>query len=83
MIPVKTPAGQQVLKDRSVPLTLRQRAALIVIDGRRTLTELLQGSGVTAEDLQHLFRLGLVAETAASGGGGGGEATAPAPLRRG
>lgn len=78
MIPVKTPAGQQVLKDRSVPLTLRQRAALIVIDGRRTLTELLQGSGVTAEDLQHLFQLGLVAETA----GGVGEPTAPAPLRR-
>jgi hypothetical protein len=79
MIPVKTPAGQQVLKDRSVPLTLRQRAALIVIDGKRTLTELLKGSGVTAEDLQHLFQLGLVAET----GGGGGDATAPAPLRRG
>jgi hypothetical protein len=78
MIPVKTPAGQQVLKDRSVPLTLRQRAALIVIDGRRSLTELLQGSGVTAEDLQHLFHLGLVAETA----GGVGDATAPAPLRR-
>jgi hypothetical protein len=82
MIPVKTPAGQQVLKDRSVPLTLRQRAALIVIDGRRTLTELLQGSGVTAEDLQHLFQLGLVAETGTAAGLGGGEATAPAPLRR-
>lgn len=79
MIPVKTPAGQQVLKDRSVPLTLRQRAALIVIDGRRTLAELLEGAGVTAEDLQRLFQLGLVAETA----GGLGEATAPAPLRRG
>lgn len=79
MIPVKTPAGQQVLKDRSVPLTLRQRAALIVIDGRRTLAELLEGAGVTAEDLQRLFQLGLVAETA----GGVGEATAPAPLRRG
>ena len=78
MIPVKTAAGQQVLKDRSVPLSLRQRAALIVIDGKRSLAELLQGSGVTPEDVQRLFQLGLVAET----GGGGSEPTVPAPLHR-
>ncbi len=77
MIPVKTPSGQQVLKDRSVPLTLRQRAALIVIDGKRTLTEVLHGAGVAPEDVQRLFQLGLVAEMAA----GGNEPTVPAPLR--
>ena len=63
MIPVKTPLGQQVLKDRSVPLTPRQRAALIVIDGKRSIAEVLQSSGLDAEDVQRLFALGLVVDT--------------------
>lgn len=76
MIPVKTAVGQQVLKDRSMPLTLRQRAALIVIDGRRGLAEILQSAGVTREDIERLFELGLVADAALATA-----PTQPAPLR--
>jgi hypothetical protein len=76
MIPVKTDVGQQVLKDRSMPLTLRQRAALIVIDGRRGLAEVLQSANVTREDIERLFELGLVADAALATA-----PTQPAPLR--
>lgn len=64
MIPVKTNAGQQVLKDRSVNLTQRQRAALIVVDGKRSLGEVMQSSGASPEDVEKLFELHLVADTA-------------------
>jgi hypothetical protein len=67
MIPAKTAAGQQVLKDRSVQLTQRQRAALILIDGKRTLAEVLQAAGVTRADVYPLFELGLVQESPAAG----------------
>ena len=60
MIPGKTPAGQQVLKDRSQNLTPRQRAALILIDGKRGLADVLQSSGAAREDVERLFELGLV-----------------------
>lgn len=65
MVLVKTTTGQQVMKDRSVALSPRQRAAFILVDGRRSREELLratQASGVTAEDLDHLAKLGLVEE---------------------
>lgn len=75
MIPVKTSAGQQVLKDRSVNLTLRQRAALIVVDAKRTLAEVMQSSGATPEDVERLFELELVADAAI-----GIAPTEPAPL---
>lgn len=64
MIPAKTGAGQQVLKDRSVPLTQRQRTALILIDGKRTLAEVLQSAGLSPEDLHPLFEHGLVVPSA-------------------
>jgi hypothetical protein len=67
MIPVKTSAGQQVLKDRSVTLTPRQRAVFILIDGKRSLDDVLQATaaaGVTREDVDRLFELGLVADSA-------------------
>ena len=60
MIPGKTSAGQQVLKDRSVNLTPRQRAALILIDGKRSLADVLQSSGAAREDVERLFELELV-----------------------
>lgn len=66
MIPVKTNAGQQVLKDRSVTLTPRQRAVFILIDGKRSLDDVLQATaaaGVTREDVDRLFELGLVADS--------------------
>lgn len=67
MIATKTPAGQQVLKDRSVPLTPRQRSVLILIDGRRTIDEVLAATaatGVTREDIDKLFELQLISDSA-------------------
>jgi hypothetical protein len=64
MIPAKTTAGQQVVKDRSVALSPRQRAALILIDGKRSFEQLLQATaaaGITKADVDRLFELGLVA----------------------
>ena len=64
MIPAKTATGQQVLKDRSVSLTPRQRAAFILIDGKRSLDDVLtatKAAGVTREDIERLFQLGVVA----------------------
>lgn len=81
MIPVKTAAGQQVLKDRSIKLTPRQRAALILVDGKRTLAEVLQATGaagVSRSDLEHLFELELVARAP----GAAESASAPTPQER-
>ena len=38
---VKTEKGQQVLKDRSVSLTPRQRSAFILCDGKHSVQQLL------------------------------------------
>jgi hypothetical protein len=67
MIYAKTEAGQKVMKDRSVPLTGRQRSAFILIDGRRTLDEVLKATaavGVTPEDITQLAALGLIYDLA-------------------
>lgn len=82
MIPVKTSAGQQVLKDRSVSLTPRQRAVFILIDGKRSVDELLKSTaaaGVTAEDIERLFQLGLVSDAAPAAPKAAPEAPAAAP----
>ena len=61
MILVKTPAGHQALKDRSVPMTPRQRSAFILFDGKRTVDEVLaNGMGIAREDIDHMFALGLL-----------------------
>lgn len=60
---VKTEVGQRVLKDRSVPLSPRQRAAFILFDGRHSVEEVLAATGavgVTRDDVSELLRLGLV-----------------------
>lgn len=59
MISEKTAAGHQVLKDRSMNLTPRQRTALILIDGKRRIAEVLQ-SGATPDDIEKLFDLELI-----------------------
>lgn len=64
MILVKTEKGQQVLKDRSVPLTPRQRAAFILFDGKRTVAEVLQASQGLGEDVDQLVELGLLGRPA-------------------
>ncbi len=65
----KTEVGLQVMKDRSVSLTPRQRSVFILIDGRRTLEDILAASaaiGASREDIDHLFALGLVTDAAPS-----------------
>lgn len=76
MIYSKTETGQQVVKDRSVPLTPRQRSAFILFDGKRTVDGVLAataGMGVTAEDIQFMADSGLLAVVE------GAAAVAPAP----
>jgi hypothetical protein len=61
----KTTAGHQVLKDRSAGLSPRQRAALILFDGKRTVQDVLavtSPTGVTPADIDRLVQMGLVAE---------------------
>ncbi len=63
----KTEAGLQVIKDRTGDLTPRQRSALILVDGKRTLAQLLAATaaaGVAETDVRRLFDLGLVKDDA-------------------
>ena len=63
MVIVKTDLGHQVMKDRSVPLTPRLRSAFILIDGKRTMDQILAATapmGVTRQDIDKLIELGLV-----------------------
>ncbi|MDB5897007.1 MAG: hypothetical protein JWP22_1640 [Ramlibacter sp.] len=69
MILVKTQLGHHALKDRSaVALSPRQRAAFIMIDGRRTVDQILsasQAAGVTADDIDRLVQTGVAQEAGA------------------
>ena len=65
MILVKTEAGQQVLKDRSVPLTPRQRSAFIQFDGKRSIDDVLgSGLGIGREEIEQMIALDLLAPLA-------------------
>lgn len=67
MLVIKTEAGHQVVKDRSVALTPRQRSVLIMLDGKKKLDEVLTAMtsvGVTRNDVDRLFELGLVSDAA-------------------
>ncbi len=67
VILVKTAAGVQVMKDRSVALSPRQRSAFILFDGKRTLDAVLAATaamGVTRADLDQLLAFGLLADPA-------------------
>ncbi|MGJ7579969.1 hypothetical protein ACSFA3_07280 [Variovorax sp. RHLX14] len=69
MILVKTEAGQQVFRDRSVRLTPRQRSAFILFDGRRSTHEILQAcDGVADTDIETLLTLGLLDRAVSSPG---------------
>lgn len=60
---VKTELGQRVLKDRSIPLSPRQRAAFILFDGNNTLEKVLASTGamgVTREDIDGMVQAGLL-----------------------
>jgi hypothetical protein len=61
MILVKTEAGHQVLRDRSLRLTARQRSAFILFDGKRSVSDVIDGGmGITREDIDQLVQLGLL-----------------------
>src|SRR4051812_43830399 len=65
MLIVKTETGHRVMKDRSVPLTPRQRSAFILFDGKRTVEEVLKATamtGVTREEIDKLIELGLLSD---------------------
>lgn len=68
MILVKTEAGQRVLKDRSIALTPRQRTAFILFDGKRSVSEVLEGGmGVSREDIDQMVAQGLLQQVGESG----------------
>ena len=63
MIYTKSETGHQVIKDRSVPLSPRQRSAFILFDGKRSVDNVLAataGLGVTREDVQFMADQGLL-----------------------
>ena len=61
MILVKTEAGQQMFKDRTVRLTPRQRSAFILFDGKRSVKEVLAaGMGIGPEEIDQMVELGLL-----------------------
>ena len=61
MILVKTEAGQQVFKDRSLRLTPRQRSAFILFDGKRSVSEVLEaGMGSALAVIYQMVELGLL-----------------------
>ena len=69
MILVKTQTGHQTLKDRSVPITPRQRSAFILFDGKRSVDDVLAlagGMGVVREDIDQMVALGLLEPAAGS-----------------
>ena len=87
MILVKTEAGQQVFKDRSVPLSPRQRTAFILFDGKRSVEDVLAaGNGITREEIDQMIDLGVLqpvagakaASTKAPTGADGAGKTVPA-----
>lgn len=64
MILVKTEAGHQVLKGRTLRLTPRQRSAFILFDGKRSVNDVVEaGMGITREDIEQMVELGLLGPT--------------------
>ncbi len=80
MILAKTEAGNQVLKDRSVRLTPRQRSAFILFDGQRSVQAVLDcGMGAAREDIDRLIELGLLARHRKADQADAGQAREPVP----
>ena len=66
----KTEAGKKAITDRSIPLSPRQRSALIIFNGERTLDDvllMLVGLGFTQADADQLIALGLISPVLDSG----------------
>ena len=63
MIPLKTPQGQQELTQRSHGLSQKHRTILLLVDGRRTIDEVMalaQHAGATPKHFEELLVLGLL-----------------------
>lgn len=63
MVLVKTPAGQEALKDRHGSLSSRQRSAFILFDGKRSTAQILAATaamGITQADVQAMIDQGLL-----------------------
>lgn len=63
MIYLKTDEGKEALKVRSLLISPRQRSALILINGERTVEYILkmcEGLGFTMADIDHLVHIGLI-----------------------
>ncbi len=63
VVPVKTPLGQEEMRQRSRALNQRHRTVLFLVDGRRPLGEVLalaQQAGAQTSHFEELVRLGLV-----------------------
>lgn len=64
---IKTELGQRAFKERSADLSARQRAAFILMDGKRSASDVLQatgGLGVTEADITQMLAHGFLAESA-------------------
>ena len=84
MILVKTQVGEQVLKDRSVRLTPRERSAFILFNGERSVSDVLSaGMGVEQQDIDHLVQLGLLGPPGPSERAGRASDFAPIERARG
>jgi hypothetical protein len=62
---IKTELARQVLHDRSVALSQRQRSALIMCDGKRETAAVVQATstlGVTMDEVDKLVALGFLKE---------------------
>ncbi|SDP87826.1 hypothetical protein SAMN05216303_108215 [Rhodoferax sp. OV413] len=78
---IKTELGQQAFKDRA-PALIKLRAAFILIDGKRTMQDVLRataGMGIVETDIAQLLALGYIAEDAASESAPSSAATTPQP----
>ena len=65
MILVKTETGLQMMKDRSVALSPRQRSAFILFDGKRTVDDVLDATasmGINRADIDQLVMLELLCD---------------------
>lgn len=74
----KTEAGQRAFKERSTAMSARQRTAFLMLDGQRSVQQVIEATGamgITPEDFQHLLASGFVREIA--GGEGGAASAAP------
>jgi hypothetical protein len=80
---IKTEAGQQAFKARSPLFSARQRSAFILVDGTKTVDQVLaatSGLGVTQADLDHMVEQGFLSVVAEQAAPTQAAVRAPAPV---